>query len=62
MAQILDQPLLNTPLVDGVLNDKSIRLAGMDGQDLDIATINTQEYDKPLLVQAEASAIIIPFA
>ena len=61
MAQILDQQLLDTPLTDGPLNDRSIKAAGMDGQELDIATINTQEYDKPLPVQAEASIIIVPF-
>lgn len=62
MAQILDQPLLNTPLVDGVLNDKNIRTAGMDGQELDVATINTAEYDKPEPIQPEASIIIVPIA
>ena len=62
MPQVLDQPLLDTPLVDGPLNDKSIKLAGMDGQELDIATINTLMYDKPMLMQAEASTIIVPFA
>lgn len=54
--------MLDTPLVDGVLNDKSIKAAGMDGQELDVATINTLIYDKPEPVQAEATTIIVPFA
>ena len=62
MAQALGQQLLDTPLTDGVINDRSIRLSGMDGQELDIATINTLEWDKPLVVQAESTIIIVPFA
>ena len=62
MAQVLDAQMLDTPLVDGVLNDKSIKAAGMDGQELDVATINTLIYDKPEPVQAEATTIIVPFA
>jgi hypothetical protein len=60
MTQVLDQPLLDTPLVDGILNDKPSKVSGLDSPYTDVATINTLIYDTPEPVQPEALTVIEP--
>lgn len=60
VTQTLDQPCLDTPMVDGKLVDSPIRTSGLDGQMQDVAIINTLVYDKPEVVQAEQTPVIVP--
>jgi hypothetical protein len=61
-TQTLDQPLLDTPMVDGALADQPLKQAGMDGQRQDVAVVNTQVYDQPLPATPEATPVVVPIA